>query len=207
MLVRYEAARTAVATHLTKGRKSILTDVLADLARKLRQSDTSDYKKTNHKLCTDAIEAFQAAEKKMGIGTIKFRAPRVGSTRLKIAGVSVSVSLDLMTETTGADGNKVIGGTVLVFSKSGGPEKNVATRCQAIAILIRKFLEDSLSNGEVCDPTMCIAVDIFGGKFYRANTHQKRVLKAVTISCEDVTALWPTIKPPANYNGPPIPKI
>jgi hypothetical protein len=208
ILVRYEDARTAVATHLAKARnsKGILVDVLNELAHKLKQAGITNWKKTNHNLCIEAIEAFQSAEAKMGIGTTKFRAPNRSNSRLKISGVNVSVSLDLMTETTDAGGNKVLGGTVLVFSKSGGPDRNIEARCQAIAVLAQQVVEEFLGKNEVCDPRLCMAIDVFGGRVYRAGARQKRLLKTITNSCEEVATLWPSIKPPAKYNGPPIPK-
>jgi hypothetical protein len=53
---------------------------------------------------------------------------------------------------------------------------------------------------------MCMAIDVFGGKVYRAKRQQKQLYKSVETSCEEVATVWPSIKPPANYNGPPIPK-
>jgi hypothetical protein len=52
---------------------------------------------------------------------------------------------------------------------------------------------------------MCMAVDVFHGKVYRAKSQQKQLLKSVETSCDEVATVWPKIKPPANYNGPPIP--
>ena len=208
ILVRYDDARTAVAAHMAAdgSKKNILTDALADLQRKLHQTGITEYKKQNHKLCTDAIEGFQAAESKMGVGIVKFNAPNIHNAKLKISGVSVSVSLDLMTERADGKGHKVIGGAVLLFSKTGGPEKNIEARCLAIALLAHEVLKQQVKAGETCDPNLCMAIDVFNGKAYRAKSQQKQLFKTVETSCEEVFTVWPSIKPPANYNGPPIPK-
>jgi hypothetical protein len=60
--------------------------------------------------------------------------------------------------------------------------------------------------GQVYDPTMCMAIDVFGGTIYRAKGEQRQVWKTVGTSCEEVTDRWPSVKPPANYNGPALPK-
>ena len=208
IVVRYDDARTAVAAHMAAndGKKNILADALEALRRKAAKQDITDYKRQNHKLCTEAIEGFQATETKMGVGSVKFKAPDIHNSKLKISGVNVSVSLDLMTERVDGNGNKVIGGAVLVFSKTGGPEKNIEARCRAIALLTHEVLKQQLKAGETCDPNICMAIDVFNGKAYRAKAQQKQLFKTVETSCEEVATVWPTIKPPANYNGPPIPK-
>jgi hypothetical protein len=208
ILVRYDVARTAVAAHMVGNgtRTNILSDALVALKRKADKDGITDWKRRNYQLCTDAIEAFQSAEAKMGIGAIKFKAPNIHNSKLKISGVSVSVSLDLVTEKVDGKGDKVVGGAVLVFSKTGGPEKNIEPRCRAIALLAHEVLRQQLKDGEKCDPNICMAVDVFNGRVYRAKIQQKQLLKSVETSCEEVATVWPSIKPPVNYNGPPIPQ-
>jgi len=206
IVVRYDDARTAVSAHLAKGvANPILTDALDALGRKGGKEGITPWKKQNHQLCGEAIEAFRSAEAKLGIGGVKFRAPDIVNMKLKISGVTVSVSLDLIAETVDSKGNKRLGGVVLVFSKKGGPDKNVGPRCEAIALLAHEVLSAHVKDGE-CDPAMCMAIDVFGGKVYRAKRQQKQLYKSVETSCEEVATVWPSIKPPANYNGPPIPK-
>jgi hypothetical protein len=207
ILVRYDDARTAVAAHLASGgaAKNFLADTLAALKRKADKDGVTDYKRQNYKLCTDAIEAFQSAEAKMGIGAVRFKASTIHNSKLKISGVSVSVSLDLLTEKTDSKGAKTLGGAILVFSKTGGVERNFFQRCQAIAMLVHEVLKQQFKDGEKCDPGLCMAIDVFSGKVYRARAQQKQLFKTVENSCEEVATVWPTIRPPANYNGPPIP--
>jgi hypothetical protein len=207
ILVRYDDARTAVGAHLATGGagKNILAEALAALKRKADKDGITEYKRQNHKLCTEAIEAFQGAEAKMGLGAVKFRAPDIHHSKLKISGVSVSVSLDLLTEKTDSKGTKTLGGAILVFSKTGGAEKNITQRCQAIAMLAYELLKLHVKDGEKCDPALCMAVDVFSGKVYRAKSQQKQLFKTVETSCDEVATVWPSIKPPPNYNGPPIP--
>jgi hypothetical protein len=142
----------------------------------------------------------------MGLGGTHFKAPPGSiASKLKISGVSISVSIDLLTQKPAGPGKHLIGGAVLVFSKTGGPDKNIGARCQAIALLIHEFLKQYFGDKHDIDPTLCMAVDIFGGKAYRAKSQHKQLLKTIQISCEEVAVIWPSIKPPAKYFGPPIP--
>jgi hypothetical protein len=93
-----------------------------------------------------------------------------------------------------------------VFSKTGGPEKNIEARCLAIALLAHELLKQQLQAGDTCDPNICMAIDVFSGKVYRAKSQQKLLFKTVETSCVEVATVWPSVKPPANYYGPPIPK-
>lgn len=205
LLVRYDDARSAVAAHLAANgtKATILLDAVLSLQKKSDNS-SSEYKQQNHKLCLDAIEAFQAAEAEMVPGQVRFVVPDVPYKKLKIAGVNISVFIDLLTEKTTKDDKKLVGGAVLVFSKTGGPEKNIESRCQAIALLTHELLKQELSSHQTIDPTLCMAIDVFNAKIYRAKAQQKKLFKMVETSCEEVADRWPTIKPPANYNGPPI---
>jgi hypothetical protein len=209
LLIRYDDARSAVVEHMTGNGASrdTLNNAVLALNRKIEADGMTDYKKQNCRLSSEAIEAFQAGEGKLGLSAIKFKAPNIHNTKLKLGGVTLSVSLDLMTEKTASDGGKIIGGVVLVFSKSGGAKKNMPERCQAIALLAHEVIKHHLKPGETSDPKMCMAVDIFSGKVYRAKSQQKTLYKNVEASCEEAATMWPTVKPPANYNGPPIPKV
>jgi hypothetical protein len=208
LLIRYDDARAAVIEHLRSNgtAKDGLNNAIVALQRKADGTSMTDYKKQNCKLSTEAIEAFQISEKKLGMGDVKFKAPNLHTTKLKIGGVSLSVSVDLITQKTGSDGGKTIGGIVLVFSKSGGAKKDMGQRCPTIAMLVNQLIKQHLEPGDTCDPKMCMAIDIFSGKAYRAKSQQKMLYKDVETSCEEAATMWPTIKPPANYNGPLIPK-
>ena len=142
ILVRYDDARTAVSAHLASNgdKKNILVDALTSLIRKAEREDITDYKRQNYKLCKDAIEGFQAAEATMGVDAMKFRASDIQQSKLKLSGVSVSVFLDLLIERIDGKGNNLLGGAVLVFSKGGGPDKNIEARCLAIALLAARGL-------------------------------------------------------------------
>ena len=208
LLVPYTDAKTALVSHLVRGRgESPLKSRVQVLRRKADLSETSDFERRNCLLCIDAIESFEGLEAKMKVGKLNFSRPGGHFPKLKISGVNISVSIDLLTEKPNAQGGMAKGGAMLVFSKSGGTKQNMPERCKAISLLVYEVLKAQAAPGQLYDSTMCMAIDVFQGVIYRAKSEQKQLLKTVGTSCEEVANIWPTVKPPANYDGPPIPKL
>jgi len=203
--IRYEEARAAVVARLA-GVENALDNAVAKLRRKSETAIT-DYWRKNCDLCIDAIESFRGGIACLGPGKTKFRKPDLHNTKLKISEVNVSVSIDLMTEETDRNGKRSIGAAILVFSRSVNNQKEMERRCKTIALLIFQLLKSQANTSPLVDASLCIGVDVFNAKIYRAITPQVRLLRTVETSCEEVANLWPSIKPPVNYKGPPILKI
>jgi len=201
---RYEDARRAVANHLT-GDANALSGTLTSLKRRMDDDGVTDYKKQNCKLSTDAIDGFQGAEAKMDAGSgVTFKSSPLHGTKLNIEGVKVSVALDVVAQKIGKTEAKSVGGVVLVFSKDAGKAKDVPARCKAVAMLAHEVMKLHVKGGEKCDPTLCMAIDVFNAKIYRAKKQQKHLYASVESSCEEVSILWPSIKEPKGYDGPPV---
>jgi len=208
LLIPYSDAKSALVGHFSRNQaESQLDSRVQALRRKAELPEISDFERRNCYLCVEAIESFQAAEPKMKLGKIKFSRPGSHFPKLKISGVSVSVSIDLLTEKLDTKGGGAKGAAMLVFSKGGGPQKNMPERCKAISLLIFELLKDQAKPGQIYDPTMCMAVDVFRGIVYPAKGEQRQLWKTVGTSCDEVTRIWPSVPPPANYNGPPLPKF
>ena len=203
--ILYEDARRAVVNRLA-GSDTALDYGILNLQRKLSAADLTDYWQKNFSLCIDALESFRGGLERLDAGKTEFVKPELHNTKLKISGVNISVSVDLMTEETKRNGSRSIGAAILVFCKDEKKIKDTERRCKTIALLIYQLLKGQANTSASCDPTLCMAIDVFNAKIYRAMTAQSRLYKTVEVSCEEVTALWPSIKPPANYNGPPLPK-
>lgn len=200
LLIPYTEAKSALGSHLISASGPTLLDSkLQALRRKAENDDIGDFERRNAKLCIESIESFQSCEGKMKLGKITFMRPGFQLPKLKISGVSLSVSVDLLTEKLGRGGT-VTGGAMLVFSKSGGAQQNMPERCKAISLLIYELLKSHGTSTSTCDPTMCMAIDVFQGTIYPAKGEQKQLLKTVTTSCDEVRNLWPSVTPPSNYN-------
>jgi hypothetical protein len=128
------------------------------------------------------------------------------NTKLLVSGVNISISISMMTEETDRNGKRTIGGALLVFSRSA-KEEEMAARCKAMALLVYEVLKSQPKANPLCVPELCMAIDVFRGRIHRAGSRRKQLWRTVEISCEKVTTVWPIVKPPANYNGPLLPRV
>jgi hypothetical protein len=205
MVIRYQDAYGPIIGYLT-GSGEALSDGVLGLRRRAEEEDLTDFLRDNCSLCIDAIQSFQSTLANLDAGKIIFRRPSRSDTKLLISGVNISVSIDAITEEPDKHGEKSTGAAILIFSKSKN-EADMASRCKAVALLVYQMLKSDSKIGPTCVPELCMAIDVFNARIYRAGTGQKRLWKTVEISCDEVNAMWPTIKPPADYNGPPLPKV
>lgn len=202
IVIRYEDARKTAIAHLA-GSESAIENSLASLRRRSSDLALTEYVRQNCDLCIDALDSFQGNLKNFDQKNIIFRRPDLHNTKLKLKNVNVSVSIDLMTERSDRNGDRSIGAAILIFAK---PKKGsgIAERCSSTALLIYQLLLMQANTANICDPTLCMAIDVFNGKFYPAKTHHKQLLNALETSCEEIAVRWPSILPPQGYNGPPI---
>jgi hypothetical protein len=202
LIARYDEVRDALCNHLTKNTSSndVFANALNALGRKESSPGASEWTKTNCKINAEAISAFQNQEKALDLARFKYKIPNVGHLKLTIGGVAVSVSLDLMSTATSDTGKILVGGVILCLLKTRSTD--IASRCEAMAMLVSEVISHAATDDQKCDPKMCLAVDIFGGKVYRAKARRKMFLKSVENSCSEVATIWPSVPPPPNYKGP-----
>lgn len=202
VLVPYDEAKSALTGHLARGnRGSTLDTRLTMLERKAEDTTLTDFKVRNSRLCAEALRAFQTHEAALKLGSVAFTKPSRTFPKLRISGVLVSVSIDLLTERYNKPAK---GGAMLVFAKSAHTRKGLPERSLALSLLIYEVLKSQAEPDSEYDPKLCMVVDVFGGVVYRAKGEQKRLLGTVTTSCEEVNHRWPSISPPKSYNGPAI---
>lgn len=199
IITRYDDARLAIGQHLVDPRSGALNAGATRLAGKMLDSN-SKWSLDTISNCQDAIESFRNTVDGFGLEKMTCRVAKKGLTQLQIADVAVSVSLDLHTEQQSSDGSIRIGGIVLLFAKT--PKGDRSQRCEAAAVLIHKFLTSRPTSDRVCDPQLCIAIDVFAGKAYRAKKQHKTLYRAIETSCGEIATMWSTVPPPPGYHGP-----
>jgi len=205
MVIRYEDAYAPIVGHFI-GQEDALAGGIVGLKQKAQGDDLTDYLRENCDLCVDAIESFRGNLKNLEIGKTKFKRADTENRKLLVSGVNISISISMTAEETDRVGKRAIGGALLVFSRSA-KEKEMADRCKAIALLVYEVLRSQPKSGAICAPELCMAIDVFRGRVYRAGSGRKQLWRTVETSCEEVSTVWPSVKPPANYNGPPLPKV
>jgi len=98
-------------------------------------------------------------------------------------------------------GKDRIGGAIMLFSKGESSSKNRVERSKIIAGLIYTWCGQHLKTLGDPSPELCLAIDVFGGVGHTPPGTFAKKLRNVADACEDIAAIWPTIKPPDDYDG------
>lgn len=209
IIIRYDDARTVIGGHLA-GTARALEDAIAALRAKAASPETSPNAAQNYELSIQAIESFRKSVDEFAFGGALFSKPSMRNRKLQIAGVTISVSIDASTAGTKKDGTAAIGAAMLMFCKSArseAKETEWTQKCKTVASLIYALLKSSPDTVKNCDPNLCMVIDVFNGKVHKAKHQQKQLMNAITAACEEISLVWPSIKPNAKYNGPPVLKV
>jgi hypothetical protein len=195
----YDDARKAIVEQFA-GRDHALNRADTAIVQKLQDTSLSAWARNNLKKSSEAINVFRNTVDKMGLHKIGFTIARKQASVLPIVGVRISVSLDLHARQVTRDGEERLGGAILVLSQT---DSEMQARCEAVAVLVYRLV--SAATPAVVDPSLCLAIDVFGGKVYRAKRQHKTLMKSIENSCNEVAAIWPRIAPPVGYDGPDVP--
>ncbi|MBI1272569.1 MAG: hypothetical protein GC131_00585 [Alphaproteobacteria bacterium] len=205
VVARYDAAREALIKHLSDDTRShhVLSEAIIGLDRREESAGATSWIKNDCRLSKEAIVAFQRAYNKLGVSKLVFRSAPGRVLQLEIEGVKLSIALDLIASRTDSSGTKRVGGVIFMFNKSDSSPKSKKNKAEVAALLALQFIEKHLKHLGQPDPKLCIAIDVFGGEAYPVKGSSRR-LKDIGNSCEEVALWWPKVKPPVDYDGPPV---
>ena len=88
----------------------------------------------------------------------------------------------------------------MYFGKNGEDEEKVGERRAhglAGATLVHRFTAEHLTARGIPDRKLCMALDIFAQKSYRAPASNVRLEENISAACRTIAILWPHISPPA----------
>ncbi len=204
VVARYSGAREAIGEYLCDDLRNskVLYEGVESIKTREAKFTATDWTKQDCALSVEAIEAFQSAYNSLGLAKISCRAIVTKQPKLQIEGVGVSVALDGTTHRTGKNGEKCVGGLILLFSKSEASAKNREARCKTSAVLAAVFSEQHLAYLGQADPKICYALDVFGKRIFPAPNMFPTKLDHMRAACEEVALRWDHIDPPTDYDGP-----
>jgi hypothetical protein len=120
---------------------------------------------------------------------------------LKLDSVAIHTRLDANIVETGKDGVERIGGCLVFTANTEQARRNIEARLKYIASLIHWTLQETDKNRQPLE-RLCISCDIFGGTLTPAPTAIDRLRTSIRSSCHEAAARWPSVAPPAAYDGP-----
>jgi hypothetical protein len=203
VVARYNGAREGLTGYLCDAGRSpaALAQAIIKLQDKEAKFSATDWTKQDCNLSIEAIQTFQKSYNSLGLSKIDCKPVVTKQPKLSISGVDVSVSLDATTRRVGKSGGECVGGLILLFAKSDASSKSREARCRTSAILAAIFTEQHLAYLGEPDAKISFALDVFGGRIFAAPSMYPTKLEHMKASCEEVALRWPTIDPPADYDG------
>jgi hypothetical protein len=205
VVTQYRGAREGLVKFLSDGTRSPrhFARAIVDLDDRSKASP-STWVKADCLNSIEAIERFQAAYNRMLLRKLDCRIPSGKKWQISDWPTTISVSFDLTLHKPQPTGPDKFGAVQFVFGKGEAKTKKRAEQCANMAGLIYTFCQRNLKGFGVADPALCIAVDVFSGTEYRCPGTFTRKLRHVEDSCHDIAALWHTIPPPSDYDGPKL---
>lgn len=163
-------------------------------------SGATSFQQNDAALSAEAIKAFRAIPLAQKVPYATFSPNTSALPKLVISGVDVSIRLDLIARD---NGKGLVGGAILQTSKAVASKSWRDDHSKVVASLVWMLSSEHLTTLGSVDRKLCMSVDVFGGDVICAPTNFKRKLNDVNASCAEIAALWPTITPPSDYDGPP----
>jgi len=199
----YDHAREGLVKFLADDTRSLrhLAAVADAMEKRHDRAGASEWTKRDSKLSIEALDTFQRAYNKYGLAKVECRAATGRQPLLDMWPTKVSVHLDVIARIHGPGRDK-IGGAVLIFSKGEASSSARIERSRIVAGLIYTFCTRFMAAQGEPDPSLCLSVDVLNGASHRPPGTFARRLKNVEDACDEIAALWRTIHPPADYDGP-----
>lgn len=151
----------------------------------------------------EALSKVQSAYNATGLGKLDLKSLPANQPRVVIEGVEVSASAACSVHGQ-FKGNSAVGAMSIFFNKSEASQNARIERCKSVAVLLLIYAEQHLSQHGVPLARLCMSYDVFAGKVVAAPNAYKSRLENMRFSCEEVALRWPTIQPPADYDGPDL---
>ncbi len=207
MVAQYRGAREGLVKYLADGARSPrhLARATAGMAERSEESE-SPWVKTDCKNSAEAIAAFERAYNRLSLRTLDCRAAAARGKQIDKYPTLVSVGFDLTLHKPTAKGPDKFGAALFLFSRGEASTAVRKERCANVAGLIYTYCAQYLNGGGFgeADPALCLAVDVFSGIEHRCPGTFAKKIRHVEDSCSDIAAIWHTIAPPADYDGPPL---
>ena len=181
---RYQEAFSAVRASLLSG-----GDVIQQLtahAERIERMPAGTAHRANAQTCSaQAIRRFAALVDSLGFAGMEVTAPEARSMKVPIEGVTVSVMPAVLLSRTQAREPRVHGAMLVVMNKTIGLSDRSG---EAVAELLRQALCGA--GFEQVRPEMCLVVDVFRDRVYRAPRASKRVSGEIASACREIAMRW-----------------
>ena len=178
--------------------------IIQGLELKSEDPSLSQWVRDDAAASAEALQRIQVSYNQTGLGSLDIRPLARNKPKVDIEGVEVSSSAACSVHGQ-YKGDAAVGCLSLMFNKSEPSAKMRDERCRSAAVISLLFAEQHLAHFGQPLPRLNLSLDIFRGRLVAAPNTYKRRLDDMNYACEETALRWPTIDPPPDYDGPPIP--
>lgn len=207
LTIRYNEAREAVTGYLLDGTRPVAKLHSSAFALKAKSHGAATtFRQDDLLKSAEAVESFAGfvedikQQPPKNFTGLMFKTPIGTMPKLTIGGTEVSVQLDLISVNLAKE---TCGGIVLQTSKGVASRTWRHDHAANVATLIWMASDAHLKGYGVVDRANCFSVDLFAKSAVSAPSSFKTRSKDLSASCAEIAALWSTVTPPADYDGPP----
>jgi hypothetical protein len=190
---KFRAAFPVIVDALLRGGDLDLIDRQIAIWRK--QAPTSGFKAECLTLCIDALAAFKKIVERGDLGAFSF-APGLREASFELGGVELSVRPEALVAGPEIGAVKVYLAKTTPLTKDG-PGRLGSAGFAAAALHL--WAERTFGTVE---PRRCLVIDVFDGEVYDAPRRHATRRKHMVIACEEIAAVWPSLKPPSSASRP-----
>lgn len=199
LVIRYGAAKAAICNYLADDTRSPHKIAAAEQEQlMLSSSAPTPFARNDAALSAEAIESFRSMIGPNFLKGLTFTAVTNNLPKLMIAGVDVSVNLDLVSHNK-AKG--LVGGVMLQTSKAVAAKGWREDHSKCVSSLVWMLSNNHLQELGKVERKQCLTVDVFAKKTTPAPNHYKRILANIEASCAEIAMFWPHISPPSDFGG------
>lgn len=194
IVTRYRIARETISQALLDPRRAngLIESARDNLEQRVDDPSLSPFQRSDASLSLDALTAFDRLRNQLAGYT--FKAPPPRWPYLHIAGVDISVNIDLVIETE-RQGKLLRGGVIFRLSRPEEDERDAARnrrleRATIAATLVRMQLGSCASQEQQVHHPICMSVDVQGGEIVSAPRSYRRRERDIEASCRIIQSMW-----------------
>ena len=190
---KFRGAYPVIADVLVRGGDLDLLDRQIAIWRK--QTPTSVFKADCLALCIDALAALKKIIQRGDLSAFSF-APGLPEASFELGGVELSVRPEALIA------GPEIGAVKIYLSKTNPLTKDGPGRLGSAGFAAAALhLWADTTFGNVASDR-CLVIDVFAGEVYEAPRRNVTRRKHMVIACEEIAAVWPSLRPPPRAAAP-----
>jgi len=189
IVARYTDAQDAIVQYLSASVRnvSILHDAREKLGSGQGKTEWDEQRRTS---CSEALQCFIDIAETLELEGLELTPGANEQSRLKVAGVEISVRPEVIVRGDGKKG-RFVGAIKLCIGKTNELDQKTA---EYITTVLHQYVAEQVEGeGETTDYRQCRVLDVFASRLYEAPLAFKARRKDIEAACQEIALLWEVV--------------